>query len=171
MVNELSNTVSVWTLDYHPASDRDGCLSLAKTQVIPTFAPGTTAPELSRAAKVHVRDNHVYTSNRNDQLFGSQQDSIAHYAIDPPTGSFTWGESAKAHAWCPTTFDVNRAGTLVRSASRRRATSSSSRATRRRAGWGGRGGGGDGVVAASPKMGYGGSTNGMDGRSHVLWVE
>ncbi|KAK8137360.1 hypothetical protein PG984_005300 [Apiospora sp. TS-2023a] len=114
VVNELSNTVSVWTLDYPPASDRDGCLSLTKTQVISTFAPGISAPSPNaKAAEVHVRDEHLYASNRNDQLFGSQQDSIAHYNIDPATGTLTWGESASAHAWCPTTFDINRNGTLV----------------------------------------------------------
>ncbi|KAK7952900.1 6-phosphogluconolactonase [Apiospora saccharicola] len=158
--NELSNTVSVWTLENPPATDRDGCLSLTKTktQTISTFAPGTSAPSPNaKAAEVHVRDNHLYASNRDDQLLGRQQDSIAHYTIDPATGALTWGEAANAHAWCPTTFDINRNGTLV--AVGGQATAKVVILERDPA----TGKSGEDAVAVGAAIGYGGSTNAMDG--------
>ncbi|KAK8045718.1 hypothetical protein PG996_013782 [Apiospora saccharicola] len=144
--NELSNTVSVWTLENPPATDRDGCLSLTKTktQTISTFAPGTSAPQPQRQSRRVARPRQP-------------SDSIAHYTIDPATGALTWGEAANAHAWCPTTFDINRNGTLV--AVGGQATAKVVILERDPA----TGKSGEDAVAVGAAIGYGGSTNAMDG--------
>lgn len=115
-VNELSNTVSAWTTSY-PSG---GCLTLTKTQTLSTYAQGkapqnssTNPTNPAKAAEVHVFGKFLYAANRNDQSFGSQQDSLATFSINPATGALTYVENTNAHAWYPRTFAVNKAGDLV----------------------------------------------------------
>lgn len=108
-VNELSNSLTSWSITY-PAT---GCLILTKKQTLSTFPPGKDAPAGSKAAEVHVKDNFVYTSNRNDQSFGTQEDSITAYSIDPSTGLVTYLETTSAYSFFPRTFSINNAGTMV----------------------------------------------------------
>nr|OQO18177.1 hypothetical protein B0A51_14124 [Rachicladosporium sp. CCFEE 5018] len=116
-VNELSNTVTAWTASY----PNNSCLTLTKTQTLSTYPSGQAPPNSAqatnglpaKAAEVHVSGNFVYVANRNDQTFGSQQDSIATYSINPSTGALTFIEITNAHAWYPRTFQINKAGTLV----------------------------------------------------------
>ncbi|KAK5741292.1 hypothetical protein LTR17_003998 [Elasticomyces elasticus] len=65
-----------------------------------------------KAAEVHVRGNFLYAANRNDQLFGSEQDSIATYNISS-TGEVEFVEATNSHSWYPRTFLINREGDLV----------------------------------------------------------
>lgn len=109
-VNELGNSVSAWKVSY-PST---GCLALSKTQTLSTFKSGT-APSQSqpvKAAEVHVRDNFLYAANRNDQTFGSQQDSLVLYNISS-SGVISFVEATNAHAWYPRTFSINKDGDLV----------------------------------------------------------
>ncbi|KAI2464245.1 putative isomerase YbhE [Annulohypoxylon bovei var. microspora] len=108
-VNELGNSVSAWTATYPD----DGCLILKKTQTLSTYAEGSSAPNGSKAAEVHVSGNFLYAANRADETFGPQNDSIATYSIDPSSGDIKWVEATPAHAWFPRTFSINKAGTLV----------------------------------------------------------
>jgi 6-phosphogluconolactonase (cycloisomerase 2 family) len=112
-VNELGNSVTSRKVGY-PSG---GCLTLSKQQTLSTFASGSTPSSSSqypiKAAEVHVRDNFLYAANRNDQIFGSQQDSIALYNISSSTGLINFVEATNAHAWYPRTFSINKAGTLV----------------------------------------------------------
>ena len=65
-INELSNTVSAWTVRY----STNGCLSLSKTQTLSVFAPGktpATGKQPTKAAEVRVAGNFLYASVRNDQ--------------------------------------------------------------------------------------------------------
>ncbi|KAI0123961.1 Lactonase, 7-bladed beta-propeller-domain-containing protein [Xylariales sp. AK1849] len=84
-VNELSNSVSAWTVAY-PSSE---CLTLTRTQTLSTYAAGITAPALSKAAEVHVSGNFLYAVNRNDKTFavgGQTSSNVAIIARDPATG-------------------------------------------------------------------------------------
>lgn len=108
-VNELGNSVSSWTVTYPD----DGCLTLKKIQTISTYAEGSTAPNGSKAAEVHVSGNFLYAANRADETFGPQNDSLVTYAIDPSTGDIKFVEATPAHAWFPRTFSINKAGDLV----------------------------------------------------------
>ncbi|KAH8200061.1 hypothetical protein TruAng_005783 [Truncatella angustata] len=108
-VNELGNSVSAWKVTYQSS----GCLTLAKTQTLSTYAAGKSAPYGSKAAEVHVSGNFLYAVNRNDKAFGAKEDSIATYSIDAATGAITFVEATSAHAWYPRTFAINKAGTLV----------------------------------------------------------
>ncbi|TKA67552.1 hypothetical protein B0A55_08637 [Friedmanniomyces simplex] len=78
-VNELGNSVTGWKV----SCPHSGCLSLTKTQTLSTYESG--APPSSslpvKAAEVHVRGNFLYAANRNDQTFGSEQDSLVTYNI------------------------------------------------------------------------------------------
>lgn len=116
-VHELSNTVAAWTVSYPTG----GCLTLNRTQVLSTFPPGFAAPANSstnpslpaKAAEIHVSGNFVYASNRNDQSFGSQQDSIAAYSINATTGAISFLQLSNAYSWYPRTFSINKAGDLL----------------------------------------------------------
>lgn len=108
-VNELGNSVTTWSVSY-PSS---GCLTLSKKQTVSTYASGSPpSPKAStpiKAAEVHIKDDFLYTSNRNDQLFGSGQDSLVTYNISS-TGVLDFVEATNAHAWYPRTFSINKAG-------------------------------------------------------------
>lgn len=92
-------------------------MSLSKNQTLSAFAPGEAPNNRSsnqpyKSAEVRVAGNYVYVSNRNDETFGAQQDSLATYSIGPD-GSITFVESTPAYAWYPRTFAINKAGTMV----------------------------------------------------------
>jgi 6-phosphogluconolactonase (cycloisomerase 2 family) len=108
-LNELGNSVSAWTVSY----ENSGCLSLSRTQTESTYAAGVTPGAGTKAAELRVFGNFLYAANRADQTFGSSQDSIATYTIDPATGDIEWLEAANSYSYYPRTFQINKAGTLV----------------------------------------------------------
>lgn len=113
-LNELGNSVSAWDVAYPSTnSSSNGCLALARTQTLSTYAAGTRGGPTTKAAEIRVVGNFLYASNRADQTFGAGQDSIATYAIDPATGALAWLEAANSYSYYPRTFQVNKAGTLV----------------------------------------------------------
>ena len=161
-VNELSNTVSAWTVKY----STNGCMSLSKTQTLSAFAPGKTpaiGKQPIKAAEVRVAGNFLYASVRNDQTFGSQQDSLATYSIDSTTGAISFVESTKANAWYPRTFSINKAGTLVAIGGQ---TSANVAVVARDPTTGKLGG-----LLASLPVGSKGTDGGEDGLSAVVWAE
>jgi 6-phosphogluconolactonase (cycloisomerase 2 family) len=111
-VNELGNSVSAWDV-WYPSDLNNGCLSLTKTQTLSTFAPGRTGGPQTKAAELRVVDNFLYATNRADQAFGYEQDSIATYTIDPSTGAISWFEAANSYSYYPRTFSFNKDGTLA----------------------------------------------------------
>jgi 6-phosphogluconolactonase (cycloisomerase 2 family) len=158
-VNELGNSVSAWNVAY-PAS---GCLTLTKTQTLSTYAAGKTGPNGSKAAEVHVFGNFLYAVNRDDQSFGSHQDSIVTYSIDPTTGAIAFVEATNAHAWYPRTFAINKAGTLIAVGGQ---TSSNVAILSRDVTTGKIGG-----LVASVNVATAGTDGGEDGLSAVIWDE
>jgi 6-phosphogluconolactonase (cycloisomerase 2 family) len=77
VANELANTVHAFMVSYVK-----GCLDLMKFQVITTMPGNMTAPTGTKVAEVYVIDNFLYAANRNDQSFGSKNDSIATFSLD-----------------------------------------------------------------------------------------
>lgn len=110
-LNELGNSVSSWNVQYPSSSG--GCLTLNRTQTISTYAPGKTGGSTTKAAEIQIAGNFLYATNRADQTFGSGQDSIAVYDINPTTGDIAWKEAANSYSYYPRTFQINKAGNLV----------------------------------------------------------
>jgi 6-phosphogluconolactonase (cycloisomerase 2 family) len=160
-LNELGNSVSAWDVAY--PTDDSGCLSLAKTQTLSTYAPGKKGGSTTKAAEIRVVGNFLYASNRADETFGSQQDSIATYTIDAATGAITWLEAANSYSYYPRTFQFNKAGTLLAVGGQ---TSSNvaiiARDTKT---------GKLGKLVANVQVGQKGRAGEEDGLSAVVWVE
>ncbi|KAK4150433.1 hypothetical protein C8A00DRAFT_18029 [Chaetomidium leptoderma] len=161
VVNELGNSVSAWDVAY--PSDESGCLNLKKTQTQSTYAPGKKGGSTTKAAEVRVVGNFVYATNRADQTFGSQQDSIATYTIDPATGAIAWLEAANSYSYYPRTFQFNKEGTLVAVGGQ---TSSNVAIIARDPATGKLG-----KLVANLQVGQKGRAGEEDGLSAVVWVE
>ncbi|KAK1992379.1 putative isomerase YbhE [Colletotrichum falcatum] len=161
-VNELSNSVSSWSVAY-PAATAGGCLDLVRMQTVSTFPAGRTAPAGSKAAEVHVKGAFVYASNRYDRSFGPQEDSIATYSIDPSSGRAAFVELTSAFSYFPRTFSINGAGDLVAIGGQ---TSASVAVVERNATTGRLG-----KLVASIRVGSPGNVNQEDGLSAVVWNE
>ncbi|KZL64958.1 hypothetical protein CI238_07076 [Colletotrichum incanum] len=158
-VNELSNSLTSWSVTY----PTNGCLILVKKQTISTFPPEKAAPAGSKAAEVHVKGNFVYVSNRYDRSFGSQEDSIATYAIDPSSGQVAFVEVTSAFSYFPRTFTINNAGNLVAVGGQ---TSANVAVVERNVTTGRLG-----KLIATLKVGNPGTVNQEDGLSAVIWNE
>ncbi|KAI1437441.1 putative isomerase YbhE [Xylaria sp. CBS 124048] len=157
-VNELGNSVTSWSTSY----PQHGCLTLTRGQTLQTYA-GSTVAEGTKAAEVHVAGNFLYAANRADETFGSEQDSMATYSIDPATGNITWVEATDAYSWFPRTFQINKAQDLVAVGGQ---TSSNVAVIRRDTTTGLLGDLVDSVQVATP-----GHAQQEDGLSAVIWVE
>ncbi|KAH6843497.1 Lactonase, 7-bladed beta-propeller-domain-containing protein [Chaetomium sp. MPI-CAGE-AT-0009] len=160
-LNELGNSVSAWDVAY-PSNDA-GCLTLEKTQTLSTFAPGKQGGPTTKAAEIRVVDNFLYASNRADQTFGSEQDSIATYTIDASTGEIAWLEAANSYSYYPRTFEFNKGGTLVAVGGQ---TSSNVAIIARDTETGKLG-----KLVATLQVGQKGRAGEEDGLSAVVWVE
>ncbi|TEA20922.1 putative 6-phosphogluconolactonase [Colletotrichum sidae] len=158
-VNELSNSITAWSVLYQPG----GCISLLKRQTTSTFPPGKSAPPGSKAAEVRVKDNFVYATNRFDRSFGAQEDSIATFSIHAASGNVTFVETTSAHSFFPRTFSINAAGTLVAIGGQ---TSANVAIVERNVTTGRLG-----RLLASLKVGNPGAANQEDGLSAVVWNE
>ncbi|KAK7706911.1 hypothetical protein SLS63_013826 [Diaporthe eres] len=163
IVNELAGSVTAWAVTTPPSAAGAGCLSLSKIQSIPTYPPGKTPPAGSKTAEVRVWGSFVYATNRNDQSFGSQQDSAATLAIDPATGRLSFVEATNTHTYFPRTFAVNKAGDAVAYGGQ---TSSTVVVVARNVSTGRLGG-----VVAQLQVGAPGTVNNEDGLSAVVWDE
>lgn len=160
-VNELGNSVSAWDVAY--PSDSSGCLTLKKTQTLSTYAPGKKGGPTTKAAEIRVIGNFLYGSNRADETFGTQQDSIATYTIDPATGAIAWLEAANSYSYYPRTFQPNKDGTLVAVGGQ---TSSNVAIIARDPATGKLG-----KLVANIQVGQKGRAGEEDGLSSVIWVE
>jgi len=163
VVNELGNSVSAYSVSYPSSSS--GCLSLTKQQTLSVFAPCTSAPSRSqpvKAAEVHVAGNYLYAAVRNDQLVGSQQDSLVQYNIDASSGAISYATAVNSHSWYPRTFSINKAGTLVAMGGQ---TSSNVAILSRDPSTGK-----VGSLLASLQIGSKGTDGGEDGLSSVVWT-
>ncbi|KAK0392003.1 hypothetical protein NLU13_1501 [Sarocladium strictum] len=108
VINELGETVSGYVVTY-PSS---GCLSAQHFQSISTFPENSTKPANTKAAEVHIKGNFLYASNRNDETFGKERDSIAQYSIGAD-GRLRFLGLANAQGFFPRTYSISEDGTLV----------------------------------------------------------
>ena len=161
-LNELGNSVTAWNVQY-PADSNTGCLSVSRTQTVSSYAPGTQGGSTTKAAELRVAGNFLYASNRADQTFGNQQDSIATYTIDPSTGAIAWMEAANSYSYYPRTFQINKEGTLVAIGGQ---TSSNVAIVNRDPVTGKLG-----SLVANLQVGQRGRAGEEDGLSAVVWVE
>lgn len=155
-INELSKSLTAWMVSY-PTS---GCMSLDKIGTVSTTAPGKSGS--GSAAEVHVAGNFVYASNRNDQAFGTGQDSLITYTINP-SGSLSVLEAANSHGWYARTFSINNAGDLLAVGGQTSSTVSiiaRDPLTGRL-----------GELLANLQVGKKGTDGGWEGLSSVVWVE
>jgi 6-phosphogluconolactonase (cycloisomerase 2 family) len=159
IANELGNSVTTWQVSY-PSG---GCLTLKKVQSLPAYPQGKSAPSGSKTAEVHVAGNFAYAANRNDQSFGSEQDSIAAFSIDTSSGNLTYLDFTNAYSWFPRTFQINKAGTLVAIGGQ---TSANVAVVQRNTTTGKLG-----ALVANLSVGSKGTDNNEDGLSSVIWNE
>lgn len=79
--------------------------------VLTPYQGNSTAPSGTKLGEIRIKDNFLYTSNRNDKKF-SPNDSMTQYTI-AADGSLTWTDNTSSYGTYPRTFDINKAGTYV----------------------------------------------------------
>ncbi|KAF3002115.1 hypothetical protein E8E13_009916 [Curvularia kusanoi] len=107
VANELSNTVTGWTVSY----PYGGCLELTQTQIITPYKGNSSAPAGASLGEIRVQGNYLYTSNRADQSF-KPYDSLTQYNI-AANGSIAWADLTSAYGLLPRSFELNKAGNYV----------------------------------------------------------
>lgn len=160
VANELGNSVAAWDVTYPSAG---GCLGLQQTQALSAYPQGHLAPNGSKSAEIQVAGDFVYLSNRNDQTFGTKQDSAATYSIDPATGNLTFVDLTNTYGYYPRSFSINKAGDMVAFAGQTTSTLAivaRDTATGRL-----------GPLIAKIPVGTPGTFNQEDGLSGVVWNE
>ncbi|PHH51427.1 putative 6-phosphogluconolactonase [Ceratocystis fimbriata CBS 114723] len=156
VVNELGNSITHWSVNYGQ------CLELASVQTLSSYTAEKPGKAGTKAAEIQVKDNFVYVSNRGDESFGAQQDSIASYSIDPTTGEMKFMELTSAHGYMPRTFDIHPDGHLMAIAGQ---TSSNVAIVERDTATGKLG-----KLVANLEVGAVGDVNKGDGLNAVVWV-
>jgi 6-phosphogluconolactonase (cycloisomerase 2 family) len=158
VANELTNTVAAWAVSY-PSGEE--CLSLTLKQLITPYEGNSTAPAGAALAEIRVKDNFLYTSNRNDTLF-APNDSITQYTISC-NGSLAWTDISDSHGTFPRTLDINKKGDYVAVGDQ---VSSNVAIVKRDVKTGKLG-----ERVASLKIGPEGTPGNADGLSAVVWAE
>ncbi|KAF2007003.1 3-carboxy-cis,cis-mucoante lactonizing enzyme [Amniculicola lignicola CBS 123094] len=158
IADELGGSVSAWTVTYPMGS---GCMTLKRTQTLTPYPGNTTAPVGVKIGEVRIRDNFLYSSNRNDKKF-SGNCSLSQYTI-ANDGSITWTDYTQAHGTYPRTFDINKAGDLVAIGLQ---TTSSVAIVKRDIVTGKLG-----SLVASLRLGTAGTPENEDGTSAVVWAD
>ncbi|KAF9695562.1 hypothetical protein EKO04_006321 [Ascochyta lentis] len=86
IANELSNSLSTWSVTYPPPTTAGGCISPTLTKTLSPYPSNATAPPGTKVAELHIRDTSVYLTNRNDKKFAGN-DSLSHFTSPPAA---TW---------------------------------------------------------------------------------
>lgn len=159
IANELSNSVSGWKVTYPSSST--GCLTLTLQDTLTPYQGNVSAPTGTKVGEIHVKDNFVYSSNRNDKKF-SGNDSITQYSI-ATGGKLTWVANTSSYGSYPRTFDINKAGTFIAVGDQ---TTSNVAIVARDTSTGRLG-----SLVASLRIGAAGTAENEDGLSAVVWAE
>lgn len=159
IANELSNSISGWKVAYPTSSG--GCLTLTVQDTLTPYQGNASAPYGTKVGEIRVKDNFVYSSNRNDKKF-SGNDSITQYSISAD-GKITWTAISSSYGTYPRTFDINKAGDAV--AIGDQTTSNVAIVARDRAT------GRLGNQIANLRIGAAGRPENEDGLSAVVWAE
>lgn len=105
-LNEVASSVGVYNVTY-----AGGCLALDLTQTLSTLG-NRAGKTTEKAAEIRIAGGHLYASNRNDQTFGAEKDSLAIFKIGAD-GALTFAELTNSHGYYPRPFQINKAGTYV----------------------------------------------------------
>lgn len=159
IANELSNSISGWKVNYPSTSS--GCLTLSLRDTLTPYQGNATAVAGAKVGEIHVKDNFVYISNRNDKTF-SGNDSITQYTIGAD-GKLTWTANTSSFGTYPRTFDISKAGDYI--AIGDQTTSNVAVVLRDRTT------GRLGNLLASLRIGPVGTPENEDGLSAVVWAE
>ncbi|KAK7955182.1 hypothetical protein PG988_015876 [Apiospora saccharicola] len=110
-LNEVASSVGMYNVTY--GADNN-CMALDLVQTLSTFGDrkGLTT---EKAAELRIAGEYLYASNRNDQKFGKELDSLAIFKLDAAGGSgaMTFQELTNSHGFFPRPFEINKAGTYV----------------------------------------------------------
>lgn len=159
IANELSNSISSWKVEYPSSSS--GCMSLTVQNTVTPYQGNASAPYGTKVGEVRVKDNFVYTSNRNDKKFNGN-DSITQYTISAG-GRIAWTAISSSYGTYPRTFDINKAGDMVAIGDQ---TTSNVAIVKRD-----RSTGQLGDLVANLRIGAAGRPENEDGLSAVVWAE
>ncbi|KAH6644457.1 Lactonase, 7-bladed beta-propeller-domain-containing protein [Boeremia exigua] len=159
VANELSNSVSGWKVNYPQSST--GCLTLTLRDTLTPYQGNLSAPTGTKVGEIHVKDNFVYVSNRNDKKF-SGNDSLTQYTIGSD-GKITWTANTSSFGTYPRTFDISNTGDYVAIGDQ---TTSNVAIVRRNKSTGRLG-----DLVASLRIGAAGTPESEDGLSAVVWTE
>jgi 6-phosphogluconolactonase (cycloisomerase 2 family) len=107
VANELSNTVTRWAVSY-PSG---GCLTLTLAQTLTPYQGNSSAVTGTKVGEIHVKDNYLYATNRNDKKF-SGNDSVTQYTISSD-GTIAYTDNTSTYGTYARTFDINKAGDYV----------------------------------------------------------
>lgn len=157
IANELGNSVGSWAVSYS-----SGCMALSLKQTITPYQGNSTAVQGTKVGEIRAKGNFLYTSNRNDKKFGSQNDSITQYTI-ASDGTLSWTALTPSYGWYPRTFDINKAGDFV--AIGDQTTSNVAIVARDKTT------GKLGAKVADLRLGSTGTPESEDGTSAVVWAE
>ncbi|KAF2872080.1 6-phosphogluconolactonase [Massariosphaeria phaeospora] len=107
VANELANSVAGWSVSYLAS----GCLTLALKQTLTPYQGNSTAARGTKIGEIKVKDNFLYTTNRNDKKF-APNDSVTQFTISS-AGSLSWTDTTSSYGTYPRTLDINKAGDFV----------------------------------------------------------
>ncbi|KFY26707.1 hypothetical protein V493_03921 [Pseudogymnoascus sp. VKM F-4281 (FW-2241)] len=110
LANELSNDVSVYSVAY-PTVDGE-CLGLVSIQTEKTYPEDQEVKDGQKIGEVRVSGNTVTVSNRADESFGANNDSLAVFTIDE-SGAVSTPVMSPTYGSYPRTMQINAAGDLV----------------------------------------------------------
>lgn len=105
-LNEVASSVGVYNVSY-----ANGCLALELTQTLSTLG-ARAGKTTEKAAEIRIAGSHLYASNRNDQTFGTEKDSLAIFKIGAD-GRLAFQELTNSYGFFPRPFQINKAGTYV----------------------------------------------------------
>ncbi|KFY35508.1 hypothetical protein V494_05846 [Pseudogymnoascus sp. VKM F-4513 (FW-928)] len=108
--NELSNDVTVYSVAY-PTVEGD-CLSLLSIQTDTPYPADQEVKDGQKIGEIRVSSDFVTVSNRADETFGSNNDSIAVFPIDA-SGAISTPVISATYGSYPRTMQINAAGDLV----------------------------------------------------------
>ncbi|KFZ24105.1 hypothetical protein V502_01413 [Pseudogymnoascus sp. VKM F-4520 (FW-2644)] len=110
LANELGNDVTVYSVAY-PSAEGE-CLGLISIQTDTPYPADQEVKDGQKIGEVRVSGNTVTVSNRADESFGTNNDSIAVFAIDA-SGAISTPAMSPTYGSYPRTMQINAAGDLV----------------------------------------------------------
>ncbi|OKL55603.1 hypothetical protein UA08_09032 [Talaromyces atroroseus] len=109
IVNELSNTLSTYAVEY---TDDDSCLSLSTLNETTPY-PTTPLPSNAYVSEIRIPDNDIYISIRSDQGF-APNDSLATLELVDGTGPLAaFKNLSSSYGTVPRTFALSPDGSMV----------------------------------------------------------